>query len=55
MLSNESEKFCDYFHKFKQNISFYITDIQVPVCITTKPKLYFQNFPKFQDTNCPVK
>ena len=55
MFSNKSEKFCDYFHKFKQNISFCITDIQVPVFIKTKPKLYFQYFPKFQDANCLVK
>ena len=31
-----------------------VTDIQVPIRITTKCKLCFQSFSKFQGTNCPV-
>ena len=42
MFSNESQTLCDSFHNFKQNISFCVTDIHVPVGFT-KPKPCFQN------------
>ena len=46
MFSIEFETLCDYFHKFKQSISF---------CVPEKPKLFFQHFPKFLGTNCSVR
>ena len=54
MFSNESETLCDCFHKFKQGISFCVTDIHVPIRIATKPKFCFRNFPKFQGTNYSI-
>ena len=49
MFLNESETYCGCFHRFKQSISFCVTDIQVLIIrITRKPKLSFQNFPNFK-------
>ena len=44
-FSNESETLCYGF----------VTEIQAPICITTKAKLCFQNLQKLSGTNRPVK
>ena len=55
IFSNESEIPCDFFHKFKQNISFCVIGIQIPPHITAKLKLCFQNFLIFQGINYLVR
>ena len=54
MFPNKSETLCDRFHKLKQN-TFFDIDVHVPISITTKPKLYFENLPKFKGTNCLLR
>ena len=51
MFSNESESLC----KFKQGVSFSVTDLWVPIRRAVELKLCFCDFAKFLGTDCPVK